>query len=274
MKIIIARDSFKGTLSSTQVHHIISDTTKNIAPAIQLISKPIADGGVGAATASGWQFLDEQGEAILLGGAGLARISQITKPKDIGLPPIEVLCDVDKPLCGDGGAARVYGLQKGARLDMVEQLERNLNHLSLMVKSQLGKDIKDIPGAGAAGGLAAGAIASWDAKLVSGIKTIIKESGLEQEMEHANRVITGEGSFDHQSLMGKVISGIAKIAQETSTKVAVIAGQTWVSDEECKKHGIAYVVLCKKEGMSLDEAIDNCEKLLSDTKVESAEKIL
>jgi len=222
------------------------------------------DGSVGAAMALGWQFLNKNAKPIQLGGEGLTQISKIIKPDNLNLPEVEVLCDVDNPLCGKTGAAKIYGPQKGATPEMVEQLENGLCNLADIVESQLNKDIKDIPGAGAAGGLSAGAVAFMDAKLVSGIDTLIKESSLESEIEDADCVITGEGSFDHQSLMGKVISGICKIAQRTNTKVAVIAGQVSVSESEYKKHGVATAVPCRKEGMSLDYAMENPEKLLSE----------
>jgi glycerate kinase len=221
------------------------------------------DGGVGAATSLGWQFLDENKNLITLGGGSLAQIYKIIKPEKLNLPEIEVLCDVDNPLCGQHGAAKVYGPQKGATSQIVEKLESGLINLSGIVETQLNKKIKDIPGAGAAGGLAAGAVGFMDAKLVSGIDTIIKESNLEGEMRDADWVITGEGSFDHQSLMGKVISGICKIAMRHDIKVAVIAGQVFVPEDEYKKHGIVTAVQCKKENISLNDALKNSKKLLS-----------
>ncbi|MHC4386709.1 MAG: glycerate kinase [Planctomycetota bacterium] len=230
------------------------------------------DGGVGAAMALGWEFLDENENSIPLGGMGLSKLEKIVKPNSLNLPSVEILSDVDNLLCGDFGAAKIYGPQKGATSDMVEQLEKNLSHLSCVVKSQFGKDINNIPGAGAAGGLAAGAIAFMDAKLVSGIEAVIIENNLEQEMEDADWVITGEGSFDSQSLMGKTVSGIVKIAQKTNTKIAVIAGQVSVQEEVYKKHGILTAVSCKKENISLDEAIENCKMYLFDAAIELSEK--
>ena len=222
------------------------------------------DGGVGAAAALGWQFLNENGEPISLGGAGLVEILKIVKPENFDLPCVEVLCDVDNSLCGEAGAARIFAPQKGATPDMVEQLEKGLCNLADVVRNQLGKSIKNVAGAGAAGGLSAGAMAFMDAELVSGIETIIKESDLESEMEDADWVITGEGSFDRQSLMGKVISGICGITQKTNAKAAVIAGQVSVADDEYKKHGISIAVACKREDMSLDYALKNCKELLAD----------
>lgn len=220
------------------------------------------DGGTGAANALGWKFLNDKGEELPLGGAALEKLETIIKPLEVTLPQIEVLCDVDNPLCGRQGAARVYGPQKGAGPKMVELLENNLARLSNVVKQQLGIEINDIPGAGAAGGLAAGAVAFMNAKLLSGIETIIQYVRLPQEMQNVDWIITGEGSFDYQSLSGKVISGIAKKAAKTNCKVAVIAGKVDVTKQDCQKHGIIAAIPCKKMNMSLEYALENAQMLL------------
>lgn len=219
------------------------------------------DGGVGAAKALGWKFIDKNGEEIPLGGKYLDKIKKILKPNDITLPLVEVLCDVNNPLCGRNGAARIYGPQKGATPEMVAQLDKGLKSFVEVVKKEFDCDI-DVAGAGAAGGLASGAIAFMDATLVSGIDAIVKLIKLEEYLADADWIITGEGKFDHQSLMGKAISGILKIAMKTNTKAAVLAGQVSVSQNDYKKSGIDVVISCKKPEMSLDYAISNCRQLL------------
>ena len=220
------------------------------------------DGGVGAATALGWKFLDAEGNAIALGGAGLEGIAKIVEPRNFSIAPVEVLCDVDNPLCGEHGAARVYGPQKGASPRMVEQLEEYLAHLAALVLKHLQRDINDVPGAGAAGGLAAGALAFMNATLVSGIETVMAHSNLQAELESADWVITGEGCFDGQSLRGKVVSGIAKMALESHTRLAVLAGQVTVPQPEYGKLGIITAIGCRTNDMSLDYALKNCRSLL------------
>ena len=220
------------------------------------------DCGVGAATALGWKFLDDEGNAVAPGGAGLERIVKIVKPGNFSFPPVEVLCDVDNPLCGEHGAARVYAGQKGADPQMVEQLEKGLAHLAVLVRKYLQRDISDIPGAGAAGGLAAGALAFMNATLVSGIETVMARSNLQAELESADWIITGEGSFDHQSLRGKVVSGIARMALESHTRLAVLAGQVTVGKQEYQKLGIITAIGCRTKDMSLDYAMENCRSLL------------
>ena len=231
------------------------------------------DGGAGAAAALGWRFLDGEGKEIPLGGGGLSKLATIEGAGEVVLPQVEVLCDVENPLCGERGAARIYGPQKGATAEMVEELEKNLLHLSRVVEQQLGRDINNIAGAGAAGGLSAGAVAFMNAAIVSGIDSVIEFSGLKDEMENADWIITGEGSFDSQSLDGKVVSGIAKQASETGCKVAVIAGTVEVKREVYQKHGIAEALGCKKEEMSLEYALRNAESLLESAVAEFVKRL-
>ncbi len=232
------------------------------------------DGGLGAASALGWKFLDKKGDQIPLGGAGLEKLAKIIEPENLSLVPVEVLCDCDNPLCGESGAARVYAPQKGATPEMVERLEKSLEHLSDVVKVQLQQDICHVAGAGAAGGLAAGAIAFMNATLVSGIETIMARSGLRVELESSDWIITGEGCFDYQSLSGKVISGILKTASQTKTHVAVIAGQVKVPPEVYQKAGIVTAISCKSDIMSLDEALTNSGTFLYSAAKKFAEKYL
>jgi glycerate kinase len=229
------------------------------------------DGGLGAATALGWKFLDQQGNPIPLGGAGLEKIVKIVKPdrdlliihNDGQVVPVEVLCDVDNPLCGEHGAAKVYAPQKGATPRMVEKLEKGLAHLTELVRKQLGRDIENVPGAGAAGGLAAGAVAFMDATVVSGIETVMARANLFAELESSDWVITGEGAFDRQSLYGKVVSGVLNMARQTNTRVAVLAGQVNMPKEEYRKIGVETAISSKPDNMPLHHALKNNRTLLS-----------
>jgi len=228
------------------------------------------DGGVGAAMALGWKFLDYKKNPVPLGGGGLEKIDTIIRPEPSlllsrdGKPvAVEVLSDVDNPLCGEHGAAAVYGPQKGATPQMVKILERGLAHLAKLVREQLDRDIENIPGAGAAGGLAAGAVAFMDATIVSGIETVMARSNLRAEIESADWIITGEGSFDRQSLYGKVVSGILKMAQQTKTRVAVLAGQVNIPQSEYQKLGITAAIPTKPDNMPLAEALGQSRTLLA-----------
>ena len=220
------------------------------------------DGGTGLASAIGWQFLDKDGVQVAGCGGGLSKIEKIITPQKKMNIPVEVLCDVQNPLFGEHGAAKIYGPQKGATPEMVEELEAGLCHLGNLIKEQLNRDVLEVPGAGAAGGLGAAALAFMNGKLVSGIDTIIKHSNIEAELSNADWIITGEGCFDRQSLYGKVVSGISKIAKKSSVQMAVIAGMVRLESSEYKKNGIAAVYSCTPDGMSTEEAIRKSRMLI------------
>lgn len=230
------------------------------------------DGGTGAASALGWQFLDKNDKQVAGCGGGLNQIVKIVPPEKLMNIPVEVLCDVQNPLCGEHGAAKIYGPQKGATPEMVEALEEGLCHLGNLINEQLNLncDVIKVPGAGAAGGLGAASLAFMNGKLVSGIDTIIKHSNMEAALADADWIITGEGCFDRQSLFGKVISGIAKIARKTKVHMAVIAGDVRLSKNEYQKIGIVTALSCTPNGMAIDEAIRKSRTLIR----EAAEKFV
>ena len=161
------------------------------------------DMGVGAAMALGWKFLDKNGVPTGLGGGEIERIKKIILPSERFHQKIKVLSDVRNPLYGPHGAAKVFGPQKGADAQTVRRLDVAFEALSILIKDQLGIDVSQIPGAGAAGGLGAGAVAFMNAEIVSGIEIIMDISMLKNELLDADWIITGEGKFDHQSLQGK-----------------------------------------------------------------------
>lgn len=200
------------------------------------------DGGVGAAMALGWRFLDVNGREVGLGGAGVEAITRVVPPRNpAGLPPVEVLCDVTNPLCGERGAAAVYGPQKGATPAMVRRLDDALCRLAKLIKAQTGRDIVDVPGAGAAGGMAAGAMAFLGARLVPGVEAVMEVCCVDEALRGADWVITGEGRFDQQSLQGKVVSGIIQAAQRNQVNVAVIAGQVALTEAEWRGAGVGQI---------------------------------
>ncbi len=220
------------------------------------------DGGVGAAMALGWRFVAADGQEIGLGGGQLGRISRIVPPGHGLGAVVDVLCDVDNPLCGEHGAARVYGPQKGATPEMVEMLDVALGHLADVVREQLGRDVAEVPGAGAAGGVAAGAIAFMEARLVCGIDAVMAQTRLQEAITGADWVITGEGSFDEQSLRGKVVSGVLRVAKAAGARVAVLAGQVRLPPGQYRQAGIEAAVSCMEDGMDLEYAIAHGRELL------------
>ncbi len=212
------------------------------------------DGGIGACAALGWKFTDKNGGELIYGGQVLERIAAIERPQGLKLPPIEVLCDVDNPLCGELGAAAVFAPQKGADADMVKSLEAGMLNLAAIVKDSLAIDM-NIPRAGASGGLAGGAYAFMNARLVSGIDTFINLLGLEDEIREADCVITGEGRFDSQSLGGKVVSGLAKLTRKHGKKVFVLAGSVSVDEAQYQSAGINGAIGCVGERAPLEEVL-------------------
>ncbi len=223
------------------------------------------DGGVGAATAMAWLFLDGEGQPIGLGGGELERIVRIEKPDGLDLPPVDVLCDVDNPLCGPEGAAPVFAPQKGADPATVDRLARGLENLADRVERSLGIRIRDLPGGGAAGGLAAGAHAFFGARLVPGIDRVVEATGLPSALEDAAWAITGEGRFDETSLRGKVVSGVLREARRRGIPVAVLAGSVEADEATWREAGIRTAAAIRPPGMPLDHAMARARELLRET---------
>lgn len=226
------------------------------------------DGGVGMAQALGVRFLNNQGEEIGYGGGELGFINSI----DItGLDPriketdVTVACDVSNPLYGKQGAAYIYGPQKGADSEMVKLLDDNLRHYSKIIERTLNKDISNIPGTGAAGGLGAGLIAFLDAELKSGIDIVLQVSNFEDHLAGVNLVITGEGSIDYQSARGKTPVGVARKAKEYGLPVVAICGMIGDDLEGVYKKGIDAVFSITKKPVSLEDSVANAKKWLEFT---------
>jgi len=182
------------------------------------------DGGCGAAAALGVRFLDNAGAEFLPVGGNLNRLAKIDISKQMKLPEITVMCDIDNPLCGPTGSSAVFGPQKGANPDMVPVLDANLRHLAEIVKRDLRVDIADLPGAGAAGGMGGGAVAFWNGTLQMGIETVLDTVNFDTVVQDARLVFTGEGRLDGQSLRGKVVAGVAKRAKQYGVPVVAVVG--------------------------------------------------
>lgn len=185
------------------------------------------DGGAGMAEALGAKFLDAEGRPLARGGGVLDQLAQIdVSGLDERLQEVEfiVACDVTNPLCGEYGASRVFGPQKGATPEMVEQLDANLSHYADVVKQQLHKDIRDVQGAGAAGGLGAGLLIFTQAVLRKGIEIVIEYTELREKLIAADVVFTGEGGIDFQTKFGKTPYGVARAAKEEGKPVIALAG--------------------------------------------------
>ncbi len=185
------------------------------------------DGGCGAAAALGVQFLNQEGRSFVPAGGTLQEIEHIDlSAVDPRLRACEVvtMCDIDNPLYGPQGAAYVFGPQKGADAAAVKLLDDNLRHLGAVIKNDLGLDVTCLPGSGAAGGMGAGAVAFFGARLQSGIDTVLEAVHFEELARQADVIFTGEGKLDRQSLQGKVVIGIARRARALGRPVIAVVG--------------------------------------------------
>jgi glycerate kinase len=173
------------------------------------------DGGAGMGQALGFEHSTDSGAPLPLGGGSLANLARIASSvKPVGEnTSVAVLCDVENPLLGERGATRVFGPQKGASAPQLEELEAGLAHLAEVWKRDLGRDVAAIPGAGAAGGLGAGALVYLEARLVPGAETLLDQSGIAQKLLGADLAITGEGCLDRTTLDGKLPIKVAEAAR-------------------------------------------------------------
>lgn len=215
------------------------------------------DGGCGMAAALGVKFKDEQDQEFIPTGGTLSQIYKIDmnniylKIKDIEFIS---MCDVDNPLCGKLGASAVFAPQKGADEDMVKLLDEGLAHLAKIIKRDLHIEVKDIKGAGAAGGLGAGSIAFLQSKLTKGIDVVLDTINFDELVSKADIVFTGEGKFDSQSLHGKVVMGVANRSQKYKTPVIVVTGAIGENIQEAYNKGITAIFSINKEPMEFSKS--------------------
>jgi glycerate kinase len=198
------------------------------------------DGGAGMARAFGYRFFDRDGEDLPEGGAALVRLGRIDGQTDPRLirPAIDVASDVRNPLLGPDGASAVFGPQKGATPEMVAELDAALARYADVVERFVGRSIRDVPGAGAAGGLGAGLIAFLDARLVSGAKLVLDAVGFERRLDRAALVITGEGRIDGQSAFGKLTHAVTVAARRRGVPVVAVAGSLGDGHQAMRDAGI------------------------------------
>ena len=223
------------------------------------------DGGVGMAAALGTRFLDAAGNAVAPIGGALGQIRRIDVS---GLDPrlatvrCEAICDVDNPLLGPRGAAQVYGPQKGASPAQVEELDAGLAHLADVIAADLGLDVRDMPGAGAAGGLGAGLYAFLGAELRRGVDLVLDLVGLDAQLVGADLVITAEGQIDYQTAFGKAPAGVAQRAKAQGIPCLAIAGGIGERITDLHLIGIDAVFSLCPGPISLEQAMEAGPALL------------
>ena len=230
------------------------------------------DAGAGMAQALGANLLDGYGNAINFGGAALANLqtvdisnmdSRIKKSKFL------VACDVSNPLTGLEGASAVYGPQKGATPKMVRSLDDALSNFATVVKKDLKKDVAEISGAGAAGGLGAGMMAFMGAELKAGVDIVLDTVNLRDKLSSVDLVITGEGGMDFQTVYNKAPIGVARIASEHNIPTIAIAGLLGSNFKIVHEHGIRAATSIVNGPITREEASERAFELISDSVEES-----
>lgn len=215
------------------------------------------DGGIGIAGALGTKFYDADGNEFVPASDGMTRIGRIdNSATEKLLKGIKItgMCDIDNPMFGESGAAYVFAPQKGADEAMVQVLDENLRALSEVVEKSLGKEVAEIPGAGAAGALGAGLVAFLGAELKSGIETILDLVEYEKLLENADMVFTGEGRIDSQSLRGKVVIGVAKRAKAKGVPVTAIVGSISDGAEGAYDLGVNAIFSINRQAMDFEKS--------------------
>ena len=216
------------------------------------------DGGTGMARALGVLFLDAAGHEVAAGGGSLAEICQIdTSALDHRLKNTEIVvaCDVDNPLCGTRGASAVFGPQKGATPEMVQQLDAGLAKYASCARLATGRDVAEKAGAGAAGGLGAGLMFFTPAQLKPGVEIVLDAVGFSDIVRDADFVITGEGRTDFQTAFGKAPVGVAKVAKTHGVPVFCISGGLGEGADDVLAQGIDAVMSICDRPLSLEECM-------------------
>lgn len=223
------------------------------------------DGGAGMARALGVKLLDKKGREIGPGGGELKNLAEIdasSLDERLKRCRITAACDVTNPLTGEHGASLVYGAQKGGSEDLLKQLDENLAHYADIIRRDLGLDVAEIPGSGAAGGLGAGLLAFLNAELISGFNVVKEIVNLESHIAKCDLVISGEGQIDSQSFFGKTPMGVAQVAKKYNKPVILIAGSMGEGIEKLYDQGVNAIFSIVNKPMPLDEALENAGVLL------------
>lgn len=223
------------------------------------------DGGIGAMEALGVKFLDKQGKQVKGIGMNLIQIEDINvqsihpKIKDA---KITVMCDVENTFTGENGATYVYGRQKGGTDEILASLEEGMLHYQKIIFDKLNIDISYLPGAGAAGGLGGALFVFLNAKLQSGIKTVLETIQFDKLLDGVDLVVTGEGKLDEQSAFGKVLAGIGQESKKKEIPVVAIVGCIGQGAENIYDCGVESAISTIDNVMDLREAMEKSDELL------------
>ena len=224
------------------------------------------DGGAGMAQALGVKLIDTNGNELARGGGALSELDRIDVSgldERLSDTTIDVACDVNNPLCGETGASAIFGPQKGADTDTVKYLDNALHRLGTLLKRDLGKEVMDVPGAGAAGGLGAGLMAFTNARLRPGADIVIDALNLDTRLDGASLVIVGEGQTDRSTIFNKAPVAVAQRAQALGIPTVAISGSLGEGYELVHEHGINAAFSILDGCMSLEDAMSETRTLVS-----------
>ena len=222
------------------------------------------DGGIGCMRALGVRFLDEDGNELSGCGSDLIKIRSIDRS---GLDPrlrdthVTVMCDVTNPLCGENGATRTFGKQKGGTPEILDELEAGMENYRELLRREFGIDMDEEPGAGAAGGLGAALLSFLRAELRSGIETVLDLIEFDKKLEGVSLVVTGEGRADWQSAFGKVMQGVGRRCLRQGVPAVAIVGSMGDGAEQIFDYGIESIITTVNGVMPLEEALERAEEL-------------
>ena len=217
------------------------------------------DGGVGMLQALGYDFVTREGKDISYGGNGLRELASIEESNvhpTLKECTFKVACDVTNPLCGENGSSAIFGPQKGATPEMVQELDQLLLHYAELSKSINSYADRFYPGTGAAGGMGFAFLTYTNATLESGIQIVLTETKLEELIATADFVVTGEGRLDGQTALGKAPIGVAALAKKYQKKVLAFAGAVTPDAKECNQHGINAFFPILRGVVTLKEAMN------------------
>ncbi|MEK3979196.1 glycerate kinase [Psychrobacillus sp. FSL K6-2836] len=224
------------------------------------------DGGSGMLQALGMHLLDEQGNEISWGGGELSKVNRIdinSFDKRISKSRFIIASDVQNPLVGLQGASHVFGPQKGASVEEVNFLDSNMLVWADEIAKTTGIELHNQPGAGAAGGIGGAFQAFFPIEMKRGVDVVLEYTKLEDELENADLVITGEGKVDSQTIFGKTALGVAQLAKSNNVPTIIIAGSIGEDIEALYDHGVVSINSIINRPMTLKEAVDNAEGLLT-----------
>lgn len=228
------------------------------------------DCGIGMLQALGFELLDADGNQVEFGAKGIKNIVTIKVDnviKELAECEFKIACDVTNPLCGDQGCSAIYGPQKGATKEMIQDMDAWMADFAELAKKSFPQADANTPGTGAAGGMGFAFLTFFHSVLESGIQIVLCETRLEDYIKDADIVITGEGRLDGQTAMGKAPVGVAKLAKKYNAKVLAFAGCVTKEAVECNKEGIDAFFPILRKACSLEEAMnsENARNNMMDT---------